>query len=59
MKYNAAIYIVRYEYLISKNLFKDDFQVFYEMSELNSIDVDTELDLEISDLLMQNRVKNN
>ena len=58
IRYNAAIYIVSYDYLVRKNLFKDDFQVFYEMSELNSIDVDTELDLEITDCLMKNRVKN-
>ena len=56
IRYNAAIYIVSCEYLLCNNLFKDDFQVFYEMSELNSIDVDTELDLEITDLLMKNRV---
>ena len=52
MKYNAAIYIVSVEYLKSSKLFKSDFQAYYEMSELNSLDVDTEQDLLVANCLM-------
>ena len=36
-------------------LFKDDMQAYYEMSELNSLDVDTELDLRIANILMESQ----
>lgn len=58
-RYNAAIYIVEVDYLIKQNLFKDDLQAYFEMSELNSLDVDSELDLEIANILMENRIGKN
>lgn len=55
LRYNAAIYIVEVDYLMTHNLFKDDMQAYYEMSELNSLDVDTELDLRIANILMESQ----
>lgn len=59
LRYNAAIYIVEVDYLMNQNLFKDDLQAYYEMTELNSLDIDTELDLKIANFLMGNRCAKN
>lgn len=52
MRYNAAIYIVEINYLFLETSFKDDLQSYYEMSDVNSIDVDTEIDLAMAEFLM-------
>lgn len=53
LMYNAAIYIVSTSYLKKEKKFHGKYQGYYEMSELASLDIDTELGLQIADLLMK------
>lgn len=52
---NAAIYIWRRKYLLnSKSVFLDK-TIFFEMSNIKSIDIDSELDFKLVEFLIKNR----
>jgi CMP-N,N'-diacetyllegionaminic acid synthase len=56
--YNAALYIVRREYLLKNNRYVSTHQVPFVMDAMHSIDVDEELDLVIANACLAYREKN-
>jgi CMP-N,N'-diacetyllegionaminic acid synthase len=53
--YNASIYAIRREFLLSERKMVSDRQVPLFMDELHSIDVDTELDAIIADTILKHQ----
>ena len=52
---NGAIYAVNYDCFTEKNSFFGDRILYYKMSEDESIDIDTALDLEFADLALRRK----
>jgi CMP-N,N'-diacetyllegionaminic acid synthase len=55
--YNASIYAMRRDYLLTKRKMVSDRQVPLFMDELHSIDVDTELDAIIADTVLKHKLE--
>jgi CMP-N-acetylneuraminic acid synthetase len=53
---NASIYIYNRDFLISTNSLHSEKTIIYEMPELSSIDIDSELDFKFVEFLLKNEV---
>ena len=53
---NASIYIYNRDFLLKTNSIHSDKTIIYEMPELESIDIDTEVDFQFIEYLIKNEV---
>ena len=54
-RYNGAIYIIKVDVLVKGKSFETENITGYIMSNANSIDIDTDLDFKIAEILMKER----
>ena len=53
---NASIYIYNRDFLLKTDTLHSDKTIIYEMSDLSSIDIDSELDFKFVEFLLKNKV---